>query len=473
MITNKGKDIIAKYFIGQAPSFASYIAIGCGAKPSSSFVTLTPTQKEEYANATAMKTELEFEMFRIPIVSRGYVTDIVNGEEISKVVLTAELPTEQRYGISEIGIYSARNNPSAIGRDSRIIYTFGTSESWEYHDETNAMDLGATFVAPLYGSGAKTIMNDAPQHDNVWIPFRLTSDNSIFNNDSRTLRYEQPRFLNTALLLPGDMSYIDIVETGGDIDFQIKNVEGFYFGRHIHYEGITLDLSQNSASDQLKLAFTVMNRDADYEGLPSSVRVLVEFASDELITTSYAKFQAEATGLAENRYVVFTQTLADLIKSQSFAWKSVGIAKIYATAIESATIASASITSNVVTLNTHTAHGKSVGDVITVNGIGAPYDGTYTVKTSAGPTATSLTYDKTGSGSPVTISTPDPTKFVEGPSQNFYIALDGMRFENINTLNPLYGLTGYSEVRTDDIRPVTKNANSSSLVEFRFGLDVI
>jgi hypothetical protein len=33
MITNIGKNILAKYLIGQAPAYASHIAIGCGAKP--------------------------------------------------------------------------------------------------------------------------------------------------------------------------------------------------------------------------------------------------------------------------------------------------------------------------------------------------------------------------------------------------------------------------------------------------------
>lgn len=33
MITEFGKGIIGKYLIGQAPAYASYIAIGCGPMP--------------------------------------------------------------------------------------------------------------------------------------------------------------------------------------------------------------------------------------------------------------------------------------------------------------------------------------------------------------------------------------------------------------------------------------------------------
>jgi hypothetical protein len=33
MITNTGKALIGKYMLGQAPAYASYIAVGCGPTP--------------------------------------------------------------------------------------------------------------------------------------------------------------------------------------------------------------------------------------------------------------------------------------------------------------------------------------------------------------------------------------------------------------------------------------------------------
>jgi hypothetical protein len=44
-----------------------------------------------------------------------------------KLYLTAELPTEERYEISEIGIYSAGSNPSAGAYDSKTIFAFYTN----------------------------------------------------------------------------------------------------------------------------------------------------------------------------------------------------------------------------------------------------------------------------------------------------------------------------------------------------------
>jgi hypothetical protein len=94
MITNTGKSILGKYLIGQVPGYAAYMALGCGAKPTTTF--------SDYST----KESLDFEMFRVPITSRGFVTE--NG--VSQVVLTAELPTEERYEITEVGIFSASSN---------------------------------------------------------------------------------------------------------------------------------------------------------------------------------------------------------------------------------------------------------------------------------------------------------------------------------------------------------------------------
>ena len=47
-----------------------------------------------------------------------------------------------------------------------------------------------------------------------------------------------------------------------------------------------------------------------------------------------------------------------------------------------------------------------------------------------------------------------------------------MRLENIATTNPLYGLTGYSVVKTTDAETIVKSPNTSNYVEFRFSVGV-
>jgi hypothetical protein len=57
-------------------------------------------------------------------------------------------------------------------------------------------------------------------------------------------------------------------------------------------------------------------------------------------------------------------------------------------------------------------------------------------------------------------------------SPNFYIALDGIRIENAQTNNPIYGMVGYSVLKTKNAETVVKKNNSNTYVEFRFALDV-
>jgi hypothetical protein len=60
----------------------------------------------------------------------------------------------------------------------------------------------------------------------------------------------------------------------------------------------------------------------------------------------------------------------------------------------------------------------------------------------------------------------------ETPSDNFYVALDGLRLDNTTTQNPLYGLTGYTVFKTENAETVIKNQNTKNYIEFRFGIEV-
>jgi hypothetical protein len=58
------------------------------------------------------------------------------------------------------------------------------------------------------------------------------------------------------------------------------------------------------------------------------------------------------------------------------------------------------------------------------------------------------------------------------PTSDFYVALDGLRIENAQSNNPIYGMTGYSVIKNVDAATILKKPNTSSYVEFRFALDV-
>jgi hypothetical protein len=381
MITNTGKGILAKYLIGQAPSYASHIAIGCGATPKASGHTFTPQEIEDTLN----KDRLDFEMIRVPIVSRGYV----NEGGLSKIVLTAELPTIERYEITEVGIYSSGFNPTAGPYDSKSIYTFSQAENWEYHTEDFAINI-PTILQPL---GTEQEPEIITQPSPV---FETNADNKTLLNEARISRYEPCRYLNNTIFIAGDQA---------EISLSGQRMVPSSGSNHIHLTGASVDLNKNSPNDEIRLAFSVVSKDANDNVDPSRVKILFEFASsDSENPVDYAQFQVDisnGTGegqqdFSNNRYVVATKKISELVKSTGFTWNSVNVIKVFASVLDS----------------------------------------------SGEPTA------------------------------DYYVALDAIRLENIDSRNPLYGMTGYSVVKTESALPIVKVSNTANLVEFRFALDV-
>jgi len=385
MITNIGKNIIGKYMLGQAPAYASYLAIGCGPKP---------LQTEDNADNFATKKSLDFEMFRVPISSRGFVNE--NG--IDKIVLTAELPTEERYEITEVGLFSSGSNPSAGSKDSKTVFAFTQGENWEYHTATGAGEIQT--VPGALDPDDDDIINAEGTEAGV---FQTNADNSTFYNTDRVERYERPRFLNNTILMRGDDSTISMETVSG-----VPEVLEIISGNHIHLASPNVNFTQNSPRDELRLAFSLINRVGSSESVPDSIRILVDFAgTDDSNPDVYARFEVniedgvDGYNFTENRYFVVSKQLQELYKSQNFTWNAVNIVKIYTCVLDSAT---------------------SGGE--------------------------------------------------EQPSSDYYIALDAMRLENVATINPLYGLTGYSVIKNDTSSTIIKSPNTNNYIEFRFSIGV-
>lgn len=393
MLTNTGKNILAKYLIGQTQSYASHIAFGCGPQPLSTTDTFG-----DYSN----QASLDFEMFRSPIISRGYVTeyvldadgeisvDPVTGEPVqfSQIVLTAQMPTAERYEITEVGIYPASANPSAGRSDSRMMYSFSNTESWQHYT-----DQGAILSIPTKQESLDKINGVVPNGETAGSinvtekVFYANSDNPVLDSNLKLSRNERPRFLNSSLFLRGDLS--DTTLTG-----QVLSPSASAAHVRLSNAG-NLNLNRNSAQDKIKLAFALVNKDEDLTN-PNEVRIIIEFAASDSEGAPYARLAVRLTeGFNANRYFVVSESLEDLEKSTDFSWGNVTTIKAYAEVLVSDT-----------------------------------------------------------------------------PSDNYYIAIDGLRVENVTTQNPLYGLTGYTVIKTDNGRPLIKSDRANNLMEFRFAMDV-
>ena len=323
MITQTGKGIIAKYLIGQAPAYASYIAVGCGAVP----LDLT----DPLPDYSAQKA-LEFEMFRVPITSRGFVTE--NGQD--KVVLTAELPTEERYEITEVGIYSAGSNPSAGSYDSRTLYAFTENENWEHHTQS-----AAVAITPIYDPLDENEDSVISVEDKV---FQTNADNRVFTQEERLSRNERSRFLNNIIVMSGDTSKISVSQSGRlSVEPTWTANATNYTSSHIHLNGQSPDFNKQSPLDELRLAFSVINKDGISSAHPSRVLMLVEFSSaDAHGEGQYARFEVDLShnvdsptnNFITNRYFVVKKQLQQLIKDADFSWSSVNIVKVYVSVLD-------------------------------------------------------------------------------------------------------------------------------------------
>ena len=375
--------------------------------------------------------------------------------------------------------------------------------------------------------------------------FQTLATNTAFDADIRLDRQERPRFLNNVIMMEGsssDLSYefklstvsassgtvtytttlphnlasgdvvsiygvnptaynlknVTIASTPSATTFTVTNaatgtyVSGGFVKRvkieiqsgstHLHISGANLNFGENSSTDELRLAFSVMNVDGASSANPDDVNLIVEFASTDHSPGSHASNYAQmdiklsSDSASENyynfdnRYVVKAVELQDIVKANNFTWSVADLAIIYASATDTYSVTTKALTSNVATITTSEAHGFAVGNTVFVSGVDVTFDGTYTI---TAVTSTTFSYAKTASDVPSAADTGN----AKSATSNYYIALDALRLENKSEANPLYGLTGYSVIQNTNAsgsaaRAAIKDANTTSFLEFRFTLDV-
>jgi hypothetical protein len=402
------------------------------------------------------KDSLDFEMFRVPVSSRGYVND--NG--VNKIILTAQLPTEERYEISEIGIYSAGSNTSAGKYDSKTVSSFSADEGWKLFYENTV--VAASPESDLFTEAQSSLINGLNFMTLGSPAIKTSASNGIFANSVRSDRYEQARYLSNVLLLKGNSSYIYENE---DSNLVISGEPSY-----LQISGTTLDLTKNSSSDLLKVAFSIISVDGNSSAVPDSAKVIVEFSNSD--GSQFAQMQVAAKDsvnrFSKNRYIVASRRLDELFYSTGqFSWNNVTTIKVYVSTTQKLLVVSKAADDGIATLTTSTTHGLNVNEYVKVSGVDQTFNGAY--KVTGVPSATSFEYERVGSD--ISVESVAGAS-VEVPTESFYISLDAVRFDNVSTVNPLYGMTGYSIVQNIEKETITKFSNTTNYVEYRFILDV-
>lgn len=363
MITNTGKNLIAKYLLNQAPEFASHIAVGIGGNslPLSSSVTFLSDDDS-----------LNFEVVRVPILSKGLVKE----DGVEKIVFKAQLPTDQRLQITEIGLYPAEANALAEKYDSKIISTFTNSETWTYSQ------LGSASVVGYIGDIPIDVVGDIVSTTIPQFSF-IDSDSSAFEFSERKARNEQPRYLTKSLLTYGNSASIDSSFVVSENSYYVEN------------STLNINMGNNLPTDKIKLAFSLLSKELEYETSPNiGVRFVVKFLNNVPGSPSASAGVLVPSADFENgRYQIASLDISDFTADSNFSWNNINTVRIYC--------------------------------------------------------------------------------FVDDNTPEVYfISLDGLKIDNVSTINPLYGLVAAEYLQTPDEYPVLKRENSISYIEYRFGLGV-
>jgi hypothetical protein len=208
-------------------------------------------------------------------------------------------------------------------------------------------------------------------------------------------------------MIRGDFSTIETPD-GLDGDWVVS-------GKHVHLNNISFDISGNNTSDLLKLAFSMVDRNASGDPAVDNVKIFMEFFKNEVSSTSaFAKAQIYVPGsiLDVNRYYVSSMQISQNVDYSNEA-------------------ASTSL----------------------------PYVRFYTSP------------DFSSTEIRVCRIFVQITKTDTSSSEDHFIAFDGFRIDN-TTENPSYKMSGYSIVSTSSGVPITKTANSNNYIDFRFSLGV-
>lgn len=260
MITNKGKDVITKYLLGQTATYASYISFGCGATPGDA--------------ADGTETAMEFEMLRVPISSRS----LVKLGQNKIISLAGELPLTEHYNITEVAVWSdASNGLTASNSDSRVLFAFNNAENWQQYVLNGNIYQNEIieYISQPLGPEDGTITIDKKI-------FSCSANNSTLQNTERLEEGQGVRFLDNTIMLRGDC-WVDEASPSNGIRLQVP----------------VLDLSEASPSDEIRIALSLYPTEiSDGTGdLPEEidVRLRVRFLTEQTQNNNGSVEQIAAT----------------------------------------------------------------------------------------------------------------------------------------------------------------------------------
>lgn len=312
-------------------------------------------------------------LFSYAYTGYSYNSNLFNATVFTKQVsLTAEMSDTSKYDISELGLYSLGSNQFSGSGSSRMLLSFEDIEGWQYYNDSSTSFGDVTFPAAIPALPIGTAPIFCSTSDAYW----LTS--------AVNLRQEKPRILDNGLIVPGALSnYTSGTTFASTSDYLLLQDPG-------------INLSKSSPSDEIRLAYSVINAVTTPSASPNALYIMLEFACSDGVNNAKLLFSDSGTTVIyPNRYNVLTKNISDFVSTSGFDWSKVTSVKVY----------------------------------VAIEASGTPTD-------------------------------------------DYAIVLDGLRFENVGTENPLYALTAYTVVNNETATKIAKQSNSNDLINFRLDFSV-
>jgi hypothetical protein len=465
MITNKGKQIVTKYLLGQAPSYASHIAIGCGS---------TPVLDSVNMNLDPEAQALEFEMLRVPITSRGLVNDI----------FTKQISTIDRVIGGETTLETLEDHGMKIGQEFTLSFPAGTDGEANFQQAE-----GFRFV--VKNLTATTVVYDDPVRvdADTWPLPAASGDEElgymIFSKERIIFKAELPsdqRYQITELALYPAVNNVTAAQYDSKIISSFSASEGWQWNNGSSIEVIPAKVAIEDDFNTILYSLTgpicfVASSNPAFESSIRKTRYEPMRFKNQFIMLSGDSVELDSNfdPVGDNAYFETSNIGLDLSQNSPDDYIRLAVSLISASLVPAANAESIKIKVQLINSLTATS--------------GSPPAATATRE---------LTWSDFGSGNNrYEVINWQLKDFVrdEGftwsninliriygsveasgvPTSSYYIGFDGLRLDNVNTENPLYGMTSYTKVKNvrESLQPILKLENTSNYIEYRFSLGVL
>jgi hypothetical protein len=542
MITNDGVELLSKYLVGQATSYASYIAVGSGARPTSNnqpitvvtsggivgtvsgsgpytttislssgywaylevgdvitatststgslgsgTVTVTainsPTQIavsststmtsgtgltniKVYSNLTSQllttKKNLDFEVARFPISSRSYAIEkqIVNPTSlyiVSPTSIIVNIASGHPFGIGDAvnisGVLIPVTGPTAF-KEVNGLYTITAISSTTFTATIYDPTVPTYWDATMYS----TPYTGLSYNGNVFYATVFTKQISLTSEMSDITKYN---ISELGLYSLGSNQYSASGNSRMLLGF--SDTEGWEY-----YTGTTFStVPTNSVSIPISTPYICSTSDSYWNG--SSVNLRQEFPrifSQSLIVPGALSNYSSGTTFTSN-YIRLRNPGVDLSKSSGL--DEIRLAYSIMNAVTTPT---ALPTALYIMFEFVCSDGITTSKILfSDTGTTVIYPNRYNVLTKKmSDFVSSSGFDWAKVTSVNVYCSLEPASGT--PTNDYAVVIDGLRFENTGTENPLYALTAYTIVNNTTASPIDKVANSNDLINFRMDLAV-